>query len=53
MDKYTANVIEENIFAQVDDEGNQYLLINKITDHRKDNADIPISDGMTRDHNGK
>ena len=40
MDKYTANVISENIFAQVDDEVNQYLLMNKIMDHRKDNIAI-------------
>ena len=52
MDKYTANVIAENMFAQVDDEGNQYLLMNKITDHRKDSAGIPISDGMTHGQNG-
>ena len=40
------------MFTQVDYEGNQYLLMNEITDHRKDNAAIPISDGMTRGHNG-
>ena len=40
------------MFAQVDDKGNQYLLMKKITDHRKDNTDIPISDGMTGGHNG-
>ena len=52
VDKYTANLITENMFAQVDDEVNQYLLMNEITDNRKDNTDIPISDGMTRGHNG-
>ena len=36
----------------MDDEVNQYLLMNEITDHRKDNTDIPISDGMTHVHNG-
>ena len=51
-DKYQANVIAENMFAQVDDEGNQYLLLQEITDHRKDNSAIPISDGMTRNSNG-
>ena len=40
------------MFAQVDDEGNQYLLMNEITDHRKDNTAIPISDGMMPGHNG-
>ena len=52
VDKYTSNVIAENMFAQVGDEGDQYLLMNKITDHRKDNTAIPIYDGMTRSHNG-
>ena len=40
------------MFKQVDDEGNQYLLMNEFTDHRKDNTAIPIYDGMTRGHNG-
>ena len=53
VEKYTANVIAENMFAQVDDEGNQYLLMNEITDHRKENTAIPISDGMTCCHKWK
>ena len=52
VDMYTSNVISERKIAQVDDEGNQYQLMNKITDHRKYNTDIPISDGMTHGHNG-
>ena len=28
VDKYTSKLIAENMFAQVDDEGNQYLLMN-------------------------
>ena len=52
MDRYTANVKSKNMIPQMDHEGNQYVLMNDITDHRKDNEDIPISDGMTRDHNG-
>ena len=35
-----------------DDEGNQYLLMNRITDHGKENTAILISDGMTHGHNG-
>ena len=52
VDKYTANAISEKMFAQVDDKGNQYLLMKNITDHSKDNTAIPISDGMTHVHNG-
>ena len=52
MDKYTENLISENMFAQVDDKGNQYFLMNEIPDHRKDKTAIPISDGITRGNNG-
>jgi hypothetical protein len=45
-EKYQANIIAENMFAQVDDEGYQYLILDEITDHRKDNSGISISDGM-------
>ena len=51
-DKYQANVIAENMYAQVDDEGNQYLLLQEITDHKSDNSAIPISDGMIRNRSG-
>jgi len=51
-EKYQANVIAENMFAQVDDEGNQFLVFQEICDHRKDNSAIPISEGMVRSANG-
>ena len=38
--------------SQVDDEGNQYLLMNEIMYHRKYNTAIPISDGIMRGHHG-
>jgi bifunctional pyridoxal-dependent enzyme with beta-cystathionase and maltose regulon repressor activities len=37
-DKYQANVITDNMFAQVDSEGNQFLLLQEITDHKKDHS---------------
>jgi hypothetical protein len=52
-EKYQANVIAENMFAQVDSEGHQYLLLQEITDHKKDNSAVPISEGMTHGHNGQ
>ena len=51
-EKYQANIIAENMYAQVDSEGNQYLLLQEITDHRSDNSAIPISEGMVRSANG-
>jgi hypothetical protein len=44
-EEYYANVIAENLFAQVDSEGNQYVLMKEISEHRKDNMAIPTADG--------
>ena len=52
QEKYQVNIITENMFAQVDSEGNQYLLLKEITDHKHDNSAIPISEGMVRSSNG-
>ena len=35
VDTYSANVIAENIFEQVDDEGERWLLMDEIVDHCK------------------
>jgi hypothetical protein len=35
-DEYTANVIAENIYAQCDEEGNQFNLMYIIFDHTND-----------------
>ena len=37
-DKYNANLTEENMYAQVDDEVNQFQLLAEIQDHWKDGA---------------
>ena len=44
--KYQANVIAENMFVQVDEEGNQYLLLKEIMDHKCDNSTVSISNDM-------
>ena len=51
-EKYQVNIIAENMYAQVDSEGNQYLLLQEITDHRSNNSAIPISEGMVCSANG-
>ena len=52
IERYQANIIAENMFAQVDDEGNQFLLLKEITDHWKDHTAIPISEGTIQSANG-
>jgi hypothetical protein len=44
-EEYYANVIAENLFAQVDTKGNQYVLMKEISEHRKEDTAIPASDG--------
>ena len=41
----SANIIAENLLAQVDDDGNRYLLIDEIEDHRTTEEAIPIEQG--------
>ena len=41
----TANVIAENLIAQVDDEGHRHLLLDEIIDHRKTDKAIPKGKG--------
>ena len=38
QDKLAANMIAEAIFAQVDDEGREFLLLKDIIDHRQDDS---------------
>ena len=41
----TANIIAENLLAQVDKEGHRHLMIDKIEDHRILPNAIPKSEG--------
>jgi hypothetical protein len=52
MEKYAVNVIAENMYAQVDDEGNMFQLLLEIMDHKKDGTAIDISNGMVTSANG-
>jgi hypothetical protein len=44
-EEYAANIISENLYAQVDNEGFYHLVLNEILDHRKLPNAIPIDDG--------
>ena len=51
IEKYAANIISENMFAQVDDEGIENIIMKDIVDHKKDHIAIPISEGKSRSYN--
>jgi len=50
--EYAANMIAENMFAQCDSEGNQFLLLDAIVDHRKDGHAVEKPD-MYVQRNGR
>jgi len=49
---FLANQIAENMFCQMDSEGNQFLLLEEIIDHKKDKSAIPIEDGFIMTKSG-
>jgi hypothetical protein len=44
VEEYAANVIAENMYAQVDAEGNQFTLLQEIIEHRKDDLALNVED---------
>ena len=42
--EFSANAITEHMYAQCDPDGNQYLLLDAITDHQKDSSAVLIVD---------
>ena len=45
-EQLTANIIAENMMSQIDSEGNQFLLLNEIQDHRKDGRAVSRANGF-------
>ena len=52
IDECTANIIAENIYAQVDGEGNQRMMLKEIVDHKRDNSALSGEEGYTLSYNG-
>jgi hypothetical protein len=47
-----ANAIAENMFAQVDDEGNRHVLFEAIVDHRTDGSEVKQQDAFITTRTG-
>jgi hypothetical protein len=43
-EEYTANVIAENMYAQCDEEGNQFLMLQDIIGHKTDGHAVECAD---------
>ena len=47
-----ANTIAENLFAQIDAEGNRFLHLDAIADHRVNGEEVKMPDAFITSHNG-
>ncbi len=52
-ESYAANVIVENMYAQVDHEGNQFLLLAEIVNHRTDQNAVTMEDKYVETPSGR
>ena len=52
IDAFRSNIIAENIYARINDEGHEYLSYKDIIDHKRDASAIPISEGTATSKNG-
>jgi hypothetical protein len=51
--EYAANIIAENMLSMCDEEGNQYLLLKHIVDHKKEENVVPKEDTFVWIHGRK
>ena len=49
----TANVISAQMYAQCESEGNMYVMLDDLTDHRKSSKALSIEDQKTTDSRGR
>jgi hypothetical protein len=52
MDTYSANMIAENLYSQVDTEGKQYQVLSEIIYHRTNGHAVSIDDAFITDKYG-
>ena len=45
VEKYSANIIAEHIYSQLDEGGRNVTLLSEIVDHKKSSAAVAITDG--------
>ena len=53
QDEYAANLIAENMYSQIDEEGKTHMLLSEIVDHEADGRAMKIADGLYTDKQGR
>ncbi len=51
--KFTANMIAQAMYSQCDTDGNQYLLLDQLVDHQKDDTAITLTKQTVHRDNGR
>jgi hypothetical protein len=51
-DVFTANIIAENLYSQVDAEGHSYSILEEIIDHKSDGTAVSKDDGFETTRQG-
>ncbi len=52
VEEYAANVITENLYAQIDEDGHHNLILQEFIDHRKSTEAVSRDDMWITSHNG-
>ena len=53
VQQYAANIIAENVYSQVDEEGHRYIMLDEIVDHRKNDDAVEKHDGFVVNSKGR
>lgn len=53
VETYGANIIAENIMSQVDDEGNMFVLLDEILDHKRESTALTEADAYFTTKTGR
>ena len=52
LESLSANLIAQNLYSQIDDEGKRHILLDDIVDHRKDRTAVEKNDAFLQMANG-
>ena len=52
-DVVNTNLIAENLYSQIDKEGETYTVMVEILDHRRDDTAVPVKEGFIKSKNGQ
>ena len=53
IQQYAANIIAENLYSQVDEEGHRYIMLDEIVDHRKNDDAVEKQDAFITNNYGR